>query len=291
MSEGTMFKDHLLELGYACVPIQDGRIHRFKAGARDRGKSGWYVYYPEGITVWGDWREGVAHKHYDGKSVSELTRAERDQIERRAREAERQRLEEQRRVADWCGEYYPGLADCPASNAYLSMKGVHPVDGLKEDEAGSLVIPVWGLFDGKLKVMSLETISVDRYGKSSKRFKSGGKKTGGFFLIGKKSPGMYLAEGIATALSIYEATHTSTVCGFDAGNLRAVSELFPRTRLTVVADNDKSKTGENGARATGRKVVLIPRIDGIKGTDANDYAQRYGLDALRAGLEEGRWMH
>ena len=65
------------------------------------------------------------------------------------------------------------------------------------------------------------------------------------------------------------------VC-FSAGNLQKIAAPGG----FVIADNDASRTGENAARATGLSYWSPPDV----GTDANDYHQKYGLDALAKAL-------
>jgi putative DNA primase/helicase len=87
----------------------------------------------------------------------------------------------------------------------------------------SLVVP---LYNANMDVTSLQFIQ-----QGSKRFLKGGKKEGSFFIFGSlnlnnntnsntsSNNKVYIAEGIATAASIYEATNTTTICVFDAGKL------------------------------------------------------------------------
>lgn len=115
---------------------------------------------------------------------------------------------------------------------------------------------------------------------------------------------VYVCEGMATGLSIFEATGNLVVVTFSANNLKegtkAAALFFTglyeswKLKLTesaffrsvvIVADNDESKTGQNAAFEAGSElgcgVVIIPHI----GMDANDYMQAYGKKELRRLLD------
>ena len=95
---------------------------------------------------------------------------------------------------------------------------------------------------------------------------------------------VWLCEGYATGVSIYEATGQGVVIAFSANNLKAVGQTFQDKfgrRLVIVADNDESGTGEKAAMESGLRYVLIPE----PGMDANDYATKKGVEALRGLLE------
>ena len=85
-----------------------------------------------------------------------------------------------------------------------------------------------------------------------KTFLTGGRKRGCYYAIGRPVDALCIAEGYATAASIHEATGQATACAFDAGNLepvaRALRGKFPRSRITVCADNDSGTPGNPGVR-------------------------------------------
>ena len=85
-----------------------------------------------------------------------------------------------------------------------------------------------------------------------KTFLTGGRKRGCYYAIGRPVDALCIAEGYATAATIHEATGQATACAFDAGNLepvaRALRGKFPRSRITVCADNDAGTQGNPGVR-------------------------------------------
>ena len=122
---------------------------------------------------------------------------------------------------------------------------------------------------------------------------------------------MLIAEGVATAQTMYEATGIPTVIAYNAGNLAAVSkviaEISPNSKQVFAADNDHHlprkdtplpNLGKEKAEAAAREVggvVLLPRFDAIEKaelvdgksppTDWNDYAKLFGKDVLKATIE------
>ena len=81
----------------------------------------------------------------------------------------------------------------------------------------------------------------------TKRFLSGGAKTGNCYTIGEPGNIIFVVEGFATGATVYEATGTYTVVAFDAGNLKPVALRLrrenPDSQIIVAADNDSEKKG------------------------------------------------
>ena len=104
-----------------------------------------------------------------------------------------------------------------------------------------------------------------KIGEYEKRFSPGLKKEGAFAVCGQLgvAGSAYIAEGWATAGSVWEATGIPCVFAADAGNLpKVVQDLhrrFPRLNLTVAADNDEA--GIKCAKKTGLPYVA-PRNPG-----------------------------
>lgn len=88
---------------------------------------------------------------------------------------------------------------------------------------------------------------------------------------------MVLVEGYATGLSVRAALkhagirYNIVVC-FSAGNLENIARLYPD--CVVVADHDRSGTGQRVAKKTGRPYWISP----IEGEDFNDYHKRVGIE-------------
>lgn len=255
--------------------VMDGRIHRFHANPeKDRtNQSGWYVFfdgdYPAGAI--GDYSRDISVKVGTHGSVP-LTAAEiqeREENIRRARElaeAERKKIAE--KAARECREKWQKAMPCK-EHPYLQKKGLSGSYGTRI-LGSTLLVPMY--LDGA--IVNLQSIEDN----GSKRYHRGAVCKGASYQVGVGEP-VYMAEGFATAASIYEATGKPCLVAFSAGNLRNLAPGHPE--VVIVADNDESGTGEKEAAATGLKYALIPE----KGMDANDYAARYGRQALADFLE------
>lgn len=145
----------------------------------------------------------------------------------------------------------------PDSHSFLMFK------------VGSIAVP---LRDAEGKLWSLQAIN----DQGTKLFPKYGRKSGCFHLIGGEAladaVALFVAEGYATAASVWMAMRTPTVVAIDSGNLlpvaRALRELYPPLRLVIAGDDDPSKPGNPGrtkaeaaAQAVGG-VAVFPVIPG-----------------------------
>ena len=260
--------------------VFDGKIHRFSTNGRAKDSSGWYVAYDGKIPAgaFGDWRAGV-ESTWRADIGRELSSVEQMQHAARMRELKIQREKEitamredaaQTAAAQW--EAAPLASD---EHPYLQRKGVtNP--GLRVASDGRLMAP---MFHGG-ELVSLQMIAPD----GTKRFLKGGKTGAAWWAIGgafdASTPRMYVAEGVATAASVFEATGRPVAIAYSANNMVATAAAVrgivgPGCDVVVVADHDDSGTGqreaEKAAEAIGGRWVMPPTPG-----DANDYAQAGG---------------
>jgi hypothetical protein len=144
---------------------------------------------------------------------------------------------------------------------YLTAKGIK-AHGLRIYK-GCLLVPA---YDGDGTLHSLQFID----NKGEKRFLSGGAIAGHFFILGEPRRVILLAEGYATAATLFEATGHAVVVAFNAGNLKAVAEVirrkFPHAQFLFCADDDHLTRGNPGitkAREAAQAVgglVTVPRF-------------------------------
>ena len=81
---------------------------------------------------------------------------------------------------------------------------------------------------------------------------------------------LLIAEGVATAATLYQATSCAVAACFSCGNMEAVAralrQKFPGVRMTVCADNDVNTPGNPGvthARAAAKAVggyLAVPKF-------------------------------
>lgn len=173
------------------------------------------------------------------------------------------------------------------SHPYLVKKQIEP-RGIRQMKH-QLVIPVFA--DGHL--VSLQFIAAD----GSKLFLTGGRTQGGYASVSDKNDSreiIIIAEGYATAASIYQAMRMPVVVAFNAGNLKPVAQAirakYPNAQIIIAADNDQWTKGNPGithATAAANAVdarVVFPAFhvgDPRKPTDFNDLHLAAGLQAIR----------
>jgi putative DNA primase/helicase len=138
---------------------------------------------------------------------------------------------------------------------------------------GELLIPAYSI-QGDMQ--SIQFIDVD----GNKKFLKGGKMSGGCHFIGEVSMDMpiYISEGYATAVSVYEDIQCLSIVAFNAGNLINVAKdlrvQFPEIEIVIAGDCDEvgKKYAEKASQAVNGSVLIPSFGDNPDGhTDWNDY--------------------
>lgn len=166
--------------------------------------------------------------------------------------------------------------------------------------AGDLMIPA---YDKDGNVTTIQTIGRDK--NSFKSFLTDGQKAGSFLVLGqpKNNEAILIAEGYATAATLYEQLNKPVIVAFDAGNLKSVAltvrEHFPDSVLYMAADNDHKTARERealghtsnlntgiekateAAVAVGGYVVAPKFSEHDSGSDWNDVLKDKGVVELR----------
>lgn len=315
---GAAVKDELGENGYDLWDEWSQRADSYSA--RD-AKSTWKSLKP-GMwhieTVWKLARQNgwQPTKPYTPPSTEELERRKAESEAKRLA-AERERQQTQQKVKITAQKIWQSSRPASLIHPYLAAKGINNPDaiaGLRQNEYkdnDNLIIPV--LYENE--IVNLQSINQD----GGKRFLAGGQVQGAYAFIGKaedvEKVGVVMAEGYATAASIYEATGKPVIIAFDAGNMVAVAErlaqkLPQNVPVVVAVDNDASQTGIKkarqavallGDRATAIQpeftMTQIQQYQKGKGVDEkgrpplpsdfNDLHQLAGLEAVRQTFKEG----
>jgi phage/plasmid primase-like uncharacterized protein len=195
----------------------------------------------------------------------------------------------------------------PENNPYLIRKGVEPCVGLWEissNEATSilgykprstdgvltgeqwLLAPIHKLVDDALVLINVELIDPEGH-KST--LPGEGTRTGGFVMLGADTnhpEKLVIVEGVATGLTILEATGLCVFCALSCTNIgnvaKAVKTQWPNAELVIGADLCK---GSNEANPAAVKAAL--EVSGLlalpeAANDFNDLHQQEGLDAVRS---------
>ncbi len=238
--------------------IADGKFHRFPVAGDKQGKtSGWYILHADGIPfgAFGNWKTGIKGT-WSAKKKSDLTAAESKEQEQRIEAVRKAREEEDKAAKQAAREKAVDIWQTanPASEShfYLIRKGVKN-HGLRVSKA-ALVVP---LYDSAGILHSLHFID----SKGNKRFLSGGRIKGCYFSIGEPTNTICIAEGYATAASIYEATGYAVAAALSAVNLLPVAmslrERYPAVKIIVCADNDINTPNNPGLNSARKAAAAV----------------------------------
>ena len=254
--------------------VPDGKLRRYRVEGDKAGSlNGWFWLrsgdaFPGLFGKFGSWKTDESHTWHQARSKPP-TPEEWAALRRHLEAANAARAAEQVRVHQEARERAAKLwaTARPANDAhpYLQRKGIKGFGARQLN--GMLVVPAR---DGGGTLHSLQFISPD----GSKRFLSGGRIAGCYCAIGRPGKTMLIAEGFATAASVFMATGEATAAAFNAGNLPAVARAlrakFPHVRIVVAADDDSQTPGNPGltkateaARAVGG-FVAVPRFEGVR---------------------------
>lgn len=315
---GAAVKDELGENGYDLWDEWSQRADNYDNRA---AKSTWKSLKPGSFSIGTVWKLARQNgwqptKPYTPPSAEELERRKAESEAKRLA-AERERQQTQQKVKITAQKIWQSSRPASLSHPYLAAKGItnpESIAGLRQNEYqgnDNLIIPV--LYENE--IVNLQSINQD----GGKRFLAGGQVQGAYAFIGKaedvEKVGVVMAEGYATAASIYEATGKPVIIAFDAGNMVAVAErlaqkLPQNVPVVVAVDNDASQTGIKKARQAvallgDRAAAIQPEFTmtqiqqyqkgkGVdeKGrpplpSDFNDLHQLAGLEAVRQTFKEG----
>ena len=252
-----------------------GRINRCAdIYASKRNDNGWYLYQQSGdviFAVFGSWSRGDGTQKWNSRGEFEaIPKAIRVEFDKLHRQAELERADGYEKTAKSAHALWNRAL--PVENhAYLTRKGVqaHGIRVL----GTNLLIPVRSL-DGDLQ--SYQTISLQ----GQKRFATGGKMSGGSFCIGETADAdvIAVAEGYATAATIYELTGWPVIVTFSAGSMKKLARRLRKkfaATLIFCGDNDESGAGQKASRDAAQAAYGVMAIPDDIG-DWNDYSALYG---------------
>jgi phage/plasmid primase-like uncharacterized protein len=265
----------------------DGAFHRW-GPHRQRY---WYVIYDHAVGVFGDWLEGVKGTVVlNGKAngTGKISAAERKRIiaESKAK-AERERAELNAIGAAKADRLWETAVPFgPELHPYLIVKCIKPHGTRRRGTA--LMVPMFDVISEKR--VSAQFILPN----GTKRFCAGARALGTYYPIASEgSPEIIIiAEGFATAATIFEATGIAVAVAFFAGNLKAVAvalrKKFRKAKIIIAADDDRDTDGNPGvtkateAAKAARGFVAVPKFANAEnGTDYNDLARAEGAEVVR----------
>lgn len=291
----SKFIEAIVNYGYAAPReiIADGTIKRFATDANKRhSRDGWYVCFDDAkgkAGMFGSWRDGNSVSWSNGTG-RQLTQEELAEIERKKKAAFEEAKREKAEAAQRAQRIYAQASDEGQSD-YLDKKGItQPVGvkfianmpsaalGYKKDWIVSgMVTPV---YSPSGVIASLQIITSD----GTKLFMPGGSTNGGWFAVGDWESGkcVVIAEGMATAQSIHDATGFPCLTAFSSGNVPKVAAMVRSknalAEILLAVDGDKA--GREACEKAAKQ-VNGQQIEAPDGMDWNDVHAESGLDAVR----------
>lgn len=243
--------------------VPDGTLVRFGCeGDRGGSRNGWAILSlsPEPWGCFGSWRSGATGSWRASRGP--VSPADSDRLRAAVFQAQRQREAEriagQQVAAEIAVRLWESAGPADPDHPYLRRKRIKP-HGLRQ--AGHLLLVP--LRDATGVLMNLQTID----GAGEKRFRRGGRVAGLYCALGGPvTDRICIAEGLATAASILEATGNPTAAAMSAGNLRAValalSFKYPKAEIIIAADSDPIgiQEAKRAARAVGGRVAFPPEM-------------------------------
>ena len=297
MSESILEQFIIAMRAAGCAPqnfddiIPDGEDHLYRLQGDRKDKRGGYCLTIEADGfAFGNFRNFKTAEHgkwNSSKGSKKLTKEERTAIDARIKSAEAAKhAAMEKRHAEKAAEAQALWKTLkPAeTHPYLETKGIKPHGARLDGE--DLIYQ--GVSGGK--VWMYQRIKPD----GEKLNQYGAKKKGTYCPFTNASEPkevILIAEGLATAASIREATGLPTLAAWDAGNLVCVAKemrvKYPDAKLIICADNDsegEKNTGIVYAQQAAAKVggfVVYPESPDGKELDFNDYANTNGLEAVK----------
>lgn len=288
--------------------VLDGKVHRFQTDEHDKKKSGWFCGFqnysansgkPFYVVRYGNFRTDLTDQYMSSGSdfSKEDQKAMKEHMAKLKKKAENERLVRQEEAATECQNKLVDLSH--------GMLKYHSDKKLSKDHGAyislnDVLIPMRDITG---KIWNIQKIQND----GRKFFYPGAKVDGCFHVIGELSDTIYIAEGFATAASIYEAVGKGVVCAFNAGNLlpvcKSLRSQYKDASFVVCGDEDlwtvvggkKHNTGRIAAESAARACMGVtvfpvfksyPPEDAEKGpSDFNDLAASEGIETVKAQIQ------
>lgn len=278
--------------------LKIGNIDRIKGTEDTKGKeSGWYVYHEIedsmndgaviGIANYGDWKNPYINGTWSSRSENQMSTSERSNyLAQREAMKLAQEIEQQlkhKEAAQEALDIWKNAKPADDTHAYLVKKQVKSTTGLKVGDDGRLIIPV--AIDNE--IATIQYIKPN----GEKRFLTGGKKKGGWFVIDGDKDVIYIAEGYSTGHSIHQATGATVYVAFDAGNLYEVCVYVNnkhKDSIKIIAGDDDTGLEVNAGRVKAEQASSGLGIDCIFPLGYNDFNDMHvdlGLEKLTEYLK------
>lgn len=269
----------------------------------DKPANGWIYDYRRGEFIrWSYWESiGGDREKWEAYSA-QLPSKEEQEAKRAARE--QYEAWEKAEALRKAREAFALATPFNGTHEYLENKGVQAHEGLRRDSYGNLCVPMYRLPD-MTNIVNYQRIAPD----GGKYFAPDCSVDGAVYIIGWPRPDMPLglAEGYATAASVYAATDIPIAVCFNCHNLtKAAANIRAYLKASdyfVFADNDRAnaerpdlrrnhgmEAAEEARKALGVDAahVIAPEAPEGENVDWNDRDALLSCEpeALRRELED-----
>ena len=270
MSNANSFNDFIRSHGYEPKSeVMTGKWVRFGRKSAVSAK-----LYEDGLGGYlHDWRSGEKHYWFansDSLSPSEYSKRKADaEALKQGQKAKQQAVYVY--AANVAKKWLDEAIEARPYHPYLLKKNVKAY-GIKQIDS-KLLIPIYSVLGDIQSVQSIDA-------NGNKQFLKGGKISGGCYFIGEIFDGkpIYITEGYATAVSVYEDTKCLTIVAFNAANLINVAAdlrtQLPHTEIVIAGDADPvgRKYAELASKAVNGTTLIPSFGDNPDGySDWNDY--------------------
>lgn len=234
----------------------DGELKRFKTSNGKHpfwaiGREWEYKGNTYKVIKYGDWRDSSVYtwKNYNIKDQSkQFIKKQRENLEEIVlKEKYETKKKNEACIETWKPKFQSAQKNSPV-HSYLSNKSIKSNYLARIDHNDTLIIPAYDQ-NGFVGVQLIYHSTQDD--KFVKRFSTGIKLKGSLCPIGKIKDAkyIYVAEGYATACTVYEATNIPTICAWNANNLysaiQTLRTINPKCRIIIAADKDTKKESKN----------------------------------------------
>lgn len=302
-------RDYGLIIPDGCLEV--GQLKRVDVeGDKPRSRNGWYSLFTyqlnngkEGVAgAYGTWKGGGDTQKliWNTRSLPADERKRiRGQIKEQQEKAEKARNAAAKRAAEIASKVWnkaPRFGESP----YCKRKGVGEY-GVRYGSKGATLIPIQDL-DSNIYGLQIVFPEKGEGDKDKTYWPKGLKKEGRCFVIDHlvKGEPILIAEGYATAASVFEATGRPVVVAFDSGNILPVAQAlrarFSDSELVFCADDDWKTTNGKGEPFNAGLIKAREAADKLGGyvvkplfgssreegdVDFNDLHSKAGLEAVK----------
>lgn len=265
--------------------IADGEKHRCDAIGKPKKKDCTYVFYSDNPPNGGyqNWTDGQGWQEWWPPGVEKkITNELRARIANTKRLREKDKNERENKALFLAYEEYKQAGEVDPEYPYLVRKKIGTI-GLVQDSK-SIMLPLYRFVGDKEKV---EFASYQRiYPDGNKLYPEDISTKGIWGILGELNTQqtVYVAEGYATAATIYEAIdrENTVIIALSATNIdnvvKVFTSIYPLIDIIICSDNDESNKNGNIGLIAAKKVAETYKLSYCLPCINGDFNDLYVLD-------------